>query len=80
MKAPSTLGTCAPQQYVDGIEDTTDPATGEALDDGTGLDPCGLMLYSYFNETYTLTQQQPGSVASVVTSIAALTLKLQKDP
>ena len=76
MKASSTLGTCAPQQYVDGIEGTTNPATGEALDDGTGLDPCGLMLY--FNETYTLTQQQPGSVASA--SVTALTLKLQKDP
>ena len=66
-KAPSTLGTCAPQQYVNGIEGTTDPATGEPLVDGAAVDPCGLMPYSYFNDTYTLTQQEPGAAASAVT-------------
>lgn len=59
-KAPSTLGQCAPQQYVDGTANTVDPTTGDVLTDNAAVDPCGLMPYSYFNDSYVMSQQQPG--------------------
>lgn len=65
-KAPSTLGQCAPQQYVDGTEGTADPTTGDVLTDNAAVDPCGLMPYSYFNDSYVMSQQQPGGDLTVI--------------
>ena len=65
-KAPNTLGTCAPQQYVNDMENAVDPRNGEALSDNAAVDPCGLMPYSYFNDSYVMSQQQPGGALTVV--------------
>lgn len=47
--APSDLGACAPQQFADVLQDGT-PAPPN-----TAINPCGLMAYSYFNDTFDLT-------------------------
>jgi len=65
-KAPSTLGTCAPQQYVNGQEGQINPLTGLEFEDSAAVDPCGLMPYSYFNDSYSVTQVQPGGTAEAV--------------
>ncbi len=65
-KAPNTLGTCAPQQYVDDTQNAVDPRNGDLLSDSAAIDPCGLMPYSYFNDSYVMSQQQPGGALTVV--------------
>ncbi|DBB12141.1 hypothetical protein WJX82_010754 [Trebouxia sp. C0006] len=65
-KAPNTLGTCAPQQYVNDMENAVDPSTNVALNNSAAVDPCGLMPYSYFNDSYAMSQQQPGGALTVV--------------
>ncbi len=65
-KAPNTLGTCAPQQYVNDMENAVDPSNNAALIDSAAVDPCGLMPYSYFNDSYVMSQQQPGGALTVV--------------
>ena len=65
-KAPNTLGTCAPQQYVNDMENAVDPSSNAALNDSAAVDPCGLMPYSYFNDSYVMSQQQPGGALTVV--------------
>lgn len=46
--APSHLGACAPQQYADIL------ANGDPAPPNTAINPCGLMAYSYFNDTFDL--------------------------
>ena len=57
-KAPNTLGTCAPQQYF------ANTAGFDDLPDNAAIDPCGLMPYSYFNDSYTLTSTPAGGGTS----------------
>lgn len=52
-KAPDTLGQCAPQQWVDNTEGLNVPGVGP-LPDMAAIDPCGLMAFSYFNDSFSL--------------------------
>ena len=61
-KAPNTLGQCEPQQYVNNQENFV--YNGVALPDNAGIDPCGLLPHSYFNDSFTLSQQQPGAAVT----------------
>lgn len=47
-EAPGSLGTCAPQQYA------SDSADGTPVPPNTEINPCGLMPYSYFNDSFSL--------------------------
>lgn len=57
-KAASTLGQCAPQNYVN------QQAGFQGLPDNAAIDPCGLVAYSYFNDTFAISTQQPGAAAA----------------
>lgn len=63
--APSSLGACAPQQYADVLADGT-PAPPN-----TAINPCGLMAYSYFNDTFDL-RDASGSMGLDVSCSCAL--------
>lgn len=47
-KPPQELGSCAPQQYA---KDNTD---GTPVPPNSAINPCGLMAYSYFNDSFSL--------------------------
>ena len=57
-KAPDTLGQCAPQQWFANTENF------DSLPDSGAIDPCGLMPYSYFNDSFVLLQTQPGGTTA----------------
>ena len=48
------------------MQNAVDPSNGQALSDGAAVDPCGLMPYSYFNDSYVMSQQQPGGALTIV--------------
>ena len=48
------------------MQNAVDPRNGQALSDGAAVDPCGLMPYSYFNDSYVMSQQQPGGALTIV--------------
>ena len=50
----SGLGSCAPQQYADSSEYLD--FNGAAVPPNTAINPCGLMAYSYFNDSFSLRQ------------------------
>ena len=65
-KAPNTLGQCAPQQYVANTQNYPG-----LLDQGA-IDPCGLMAFSYFNDSFTLAQGAEATPLSLDVSICRL--------
>lgn len=67
-KQPNTLGQCAPQNYVN------QQAGFEGLPDDAAINPCGLVAHSYFNDSFTISTQQPGGAATPVTlDVSSLT-------
>ena len=66
-KAANTLGTCAPQNYVN--QQANLVYNGVALPASAAIDPCGLVAHSYFNDTVGVSLQQPGAAASTAVTL-----------